>query len=496
MLASDKTLDETYDFHAFSLETLDNTLKEYSTPVYFLNVLLAVLLVLVYTGFNFFKYKDPVNGQCGVGIAGIILIFITTTAALGFCALFGPYNVATTQVVPYLAIGLGINHIYILIHAYDIRRSNNEQMNLENILKKSGPSVLFNGASTACAFFIAALCVPIPILRNFALQTGIVICFNLLAVFSVFPAFIEYDLRRRRRGSLDMLCCLPSINHTPEITIEDYPPKNQHGFSKRNNNIDTEATRETMDSLIGAKQPGVKRTFSFTERFVSKYYINFISNAQVKKFGIFSFSVIMIASSFAVSKLTYGFELTDLLPKNTNDYRFLNVQNKLFGFYNMYAVTKGDFEYPTNQKLIYEYHEAFIKVSSVIKNDNGGLPDFWLSLFRDWLLNLQDSFDRDYRDGKITREQWYSNASDDSILAYKLLAQTGHVDNPVDKALISYGRLVDKDGIINPKGFYNYLSAWAWNDALGYSASQVIKLLNILQTDLNFINFFLLFSTG
>jgi patched 1 protein len=187
----------------------------------------------------------------------------------------------------------------------------------------------------------------------------------------------------------------------------------------------------------------------------------------------------MVASLFAVSKLSYGFELTDLLPKNTNDYRFLNVQNKLFGFYNMYAVTKGDFEYPTNQKLVYEYHEAFIKVSSVIKNDNGGLPDFWLSLFRDWLLNLQDSFDRDYRDGKITREHWYSNATDDSILAYKLLVQTGHVDNPVDKSLITHGRLVDKEGIINPKGFYNYLSAWAWNDALGYSASQVFIYLLI-----------------
>lgn len=34
------------------------------------------------------------------------------------------------------------------------------------------------------------------------------------------------------------------------------------------------------------------------------------------------------------------------------------------------------------------------------------------------------------------------------------------------------GRLVDAAGIVNAKGFYNYLSAWASNDALAYSASQ------------------------
>jgi patched 1 len=78
---------------------------------------------------------------------------------------------------------------------------------------------------------------------------------------------------------------------------------------------------------------------------------------------------------------------------------------------------------------------------------------------------------RDYSTGAISKERWYPNASADGILAFKLLAQTGHVDNPIDKSLITHNRLVDNEGIINPKAFYNYLSAWAWNDA-AYGASQ------------------------
>lgn len=84
--------------------------------------------------------------------------------------------------------------------------------------------------------------------------------------------------------------------------------------------------------------------------------------------------------------MTDGLDLTDIVPRNTNEYNFLSAQNKYFGFYNMFAVTKGNFEYPTNQKILYEYHSAYTRINKIIKDDNGGLPDFWLVSFRDWLF--------------------------------------------------------------------------------------------------------------
>lgn len=183
------------------------------------------------------------------------------------------------------------------------------------------------------------------------------------------------------------------------------------------------------------------------------------------------FVAIMIVSIYGTMKMTDGLDLTDIVPQNTDEYKFLEIQGKYFGFYNMFAVTQGNFEYPTNQKLLYEYHDAFVQIPNIIKNDNGGLPEFWLSLFRDWLIDLQKAFDRDFKLGSITQETWYGNASNEGILAYKLLVQTGHVDNPIDKSQVSYVKLVDSEGIINPKAFYNYLSAWATNDALAYGAS-------------------------
>lgn len=49
---------------------------------------------------------------------------------------------------------------------------------------------------------------------------------------------------------------------------------------------------------------------------------------------------------------------------------------------------------------------------------------------------LQDAFDKDYEAGKITQRD-YENGSDDGILAYKLLVQTGLREKPINLNLVS-----------------------------------------------------------
>lgn len=446
-----------FDFNAFSSTTLNNSLRQHSKPNFY-HLTICVLVILAYTGFVLYRFGDPVNGQSGVGMFGVLLLCKSTAAGLGVCSLLGiPFNVATTQVVPLIALGLAVDQIFILTHGYDSRRNSNEQMHTAQILKKYGLSVLFNGASTASAFLGAAL-LPIPVLRAFALQAAILITINLVTVLFVFPAFITLDLRRRRSSHLDILCCLPRFNNP----VSD---RNRQMEPLTLSNMRTNDLKGGETLLPSAPKPKKCAKLDI------KTYVDIILNGKVKAFGILTIVALLGSSAYATLKLQNGFELTDLIPRNTSEYNFINAQSKLFGFYNIFAVTQGNFEYPQNQKLLREYHEAFIRVPNVIKNDNGGLPDFWLNLFSNWLSTLQSAFDRDYASGAISKERWYGNASVDAILAFKLLAQTGHVDNPIDKTLITRNRLVDAQGIINPKAFYNYLSAWAWNDA-AYGASQ------------------------
>lgn len=446
-----ETVTPYYEIFAFSSAALDGILEKYSSPSP-ISLAIGTAATVIYAAVTLLRYRDPVRGQSGVGIAGVLLISVSTAAGLGFCALLGiAFNAATTQVIPFLALGLGVDHIFLLTHEYS-KRENND--NTGEILKKVGLSILFSAAATAGSFFVGVL-IPVPALRTFCLQSAILLSFNLAAVLLVFPAMISLDLRRRRSGRIDILCCcLP-------------PRRPTHMESVAN-----ECKHDLQKEVIVAYRERDCLDFSLS-RFVEKYYAPFLLKGSVKFIGMVLLILVLIFGLYGVMRIQDGLELTDLVPKNTDEYKFLNAQGKLFGFYTMFAVTQGDFEYPTNQKLLHEYHEAFVRVSHMSKNDNGGLPEFWLSMFRDWLIDLQKVFTREFNEGRLTQERWYANASDDAILAYKLLVQTGHVDNPIDKSLVTQVQLVDQDGIINPKAFYNYLSAWAWNDIFAFGASQV-----------------------
>lgn len=445
-------LSRSHDIFAFSSSTLDDILSKYSNPnIYGLCVYVGV--TILYAIIASMNWKDPIHGQSAVVIAGVLLIGMATAAGLGLCAMLGrAFNAATTQVVPFLAVGLGVNHIFVLAHAY---AKSSVDVETKDILKKAGPTILFSASTVIVSFFAAAL-IPVPALKIFCIQSAIVMCFNLAASLLVFPAMISLDLRRRRSGRRDFFCCC-------------YPQSNETQFPvKKLNNGFPKGVEQKLISMLPEKSDP---HFSLSH-FAYNYYATFITTGSIKFFGMLILSGVMGYSLFNAVKLEDGLDIFDLVPKNTNEHQFLKIQSKMFSFYNMFAVTQGDFEYPTNQKLLYEYHDAFVRVPQVIKNDNGGLPDFWLSMFRDWLINLQSAFDRDYKLGKITQERWFRNASTDAILAYKLLVQTGYVDNPIDKSLVTTNRLVDNEGIINPKAFYNYLSAWASNDVFPYSASQ------------------------
>lgn len=502
-----------YKMHPFSSASLANIMTEFS-ELSIVRVAVGYILMLVYAAVSLVNWANPVRSQSGLGIAGVLLVAITVAAGLGFCALIGiVFNASTTQIVPFLALGLGVDNMFLLTHTYahswdqHYRRYGDHT---GEILKRSGVSILLSSVSNACAFFAAAI-IPIPALRAFSLQAGILVLFNLATLLLVFPAIMSLDMKRRVANRVDLLCCLAGVVSTgssdceadaPKVTsVQPAAPvelkkmdrcgKAAPGCSTptltkkapvtinsavQQGNVaagDCEAD-PALDPLIHgvAPTPAVECQTWTLSKFARHSYGRLLLKTPVKVLGMVAFIVLLAASVWGMSKVKNGLDLTDIVPHQTSEYSFLAAHDKYFGFYNMYAVTQGNFEYPNNQRLLYEYHDAFTRVSTIIKNDDGGLPEFWLSLFRDWLIGLQRAFDRDQASGCINQERWFANASDDAILAYKLLVQTGHVDNPIDKSLVGQVRLVDGDGIINPKAFYNYLTAWVTNDALAYSASQ------------------------
>jgi len=490
---------EKYDFHSFSTLGLQNIMSAFS-EMSVANIVIGFSFMMLYAAVTLYRWGDKVRSQAGLGLAGVLLVAFTVAAGMGLSALIGiTFNAASTQIVPFLALGLGVDAMFLLIHTFSQQTQLDipYQDQVGEVLRKAGVSVVTIAVCNVAAFLSAAL-IPIPALRSFCFQAALLTGLNLVSMLLLFPAMISMDVRRVFAGKLDLLCCLRPGRNAP-TSMKEVTNNDTNEMKARHSKVRTAGTSEAWPSAFSGKKGSTEslRTLSSTKdlieteageetcyiscstdcsqwsltSFAANHYGKWISKTPIKVLTIVMALALLGASAWGIGKVEDGLDLTDIVPRNTSVWKFLEAQDKYFGFYNMYAITEGNFEYPQNQQILYEYHNYFVRVQNIIKDDDGGLPEFWLSLFRTWLLKLQDAFDADQAAGHIDLEGWGANATEDAILAYKLLVQTGHVDYPVDKTLLRNNRLVT-DGIINPSAFYNYLSAWYSNDAMAYSYSQ------------------------
>lgn len=436
-------------------------------------VAMVISLVSIYVFLVLAKWKDSINSQRFIGVAGVALVSISVAAGLGFCALLRlPFNAATTQIMPFLSLSLGMYALFLLVNTYSntLKQEVPYEEITGEVLKQMGPVLLLMAIGTVLGF-VSAYVIPLPALRAFVMQAAILVAFVSVAMLTLFPAIASLDLRRRRSKRMDLFCCFLAnaedcenaefgqlndlSRDTKKCPVHDVPSNRISNLLSASTNLPKSEAKVCEPFLPLKKGDRVQcscqdptqdnsspRSVSFCEKltlnyFVTEFYAPLLSKRPFKIIFLLAFAAAMCTCLSGIPYVRDGLELTDIVPRDTTEYKFLDVQRMYFNFFNIFAVTQGNFEYPTNQKLLFEYHHSFTRVGKIIKNDDGGLPDFWLSMFRDWLRNLQQTFYAELQSGCITQEGWFNNASDDAILAYKLLVQTGRVDNPVDKSLVS-----------------------------------------------------------
>ncbi|XP_052102126.1 protein patched homolog 1-like [Mytilus californianus] len=530
MTGAQNTSDSVY---AFATTSLLDMMTEFS-GISVVRVAFGYILMIIYACVSLLKWNNAVQSQSGIGIAGVLLIALSVAAGLGICCVLGiPFNAATTQIIPFLALGLGVDDMFLIAHTYS---ENAEKKNIPlseqtgECLKRTGVTILLTSFNNMLAFFTAAI-IPIPALRAFSLQAAILILFNLASIVLVYPAICSMDLQRKDDKRIDIFCCFQSFADTRNLVMQLQP---QHDFQSRDQSpppsysppqyspspppsyassalhntvtqtapdgihtvtslapnegvfvprgqLATETTSSSSRQCLTPEE-GISchQTFAMAQKkcltatftsLAKQHYIPFLQKKWVKVFTIVGFLVLLFIGIYGTAQVKDGLDLTDVVPKDTNEYKFLKAQSKYFGFYNVYMVTKDGFDYPNNQHLLRDYHRAFQTVDNIIKKQDNSMPDFWLDMFRDWLKDIQVVFEREVSERRIHADGWYYNASDKAILGYKLMLQTGDLDNPTDKTKVFQNKLVNDDGVINTEAFYNYLTAWVSNDAMTYAAS-------------------------
>uniref|UniRef100_A0A2K5QEM2 Patched 2 n=1 Tax=Cebus imitator TaxID=2715852 RepID=A0A2K5QEM2_CEBIM len=471
--------------HAFSSTTLDDILHAFS-EVSAARLVGGYLLMLAYACVTMLRW-DCAQSQGAVGLAGVLLVALAVASGLGLCALLGiTFNAATTQVLPFLALGIGVDHIFLLAHAFtEALPGTRLQDRMGECLQRTGTSVALASINNMAAFLMAAL-VPIPALRAFSLQAAIVVGCTFVAVMLVFPAILSLDLRRRHCQRLDVLCCFSSpcsarvIQILPQelgdrtvpvgiahltATVQAFThceassqhvvtilPSQAHLVPPPSDPLGSElfspggSTRDLLGQEEQPRQKAACRSLPCARwnltHFARFQFAPLLLQSQAKAIVLVLFGTLLGLSLYGATLVQDGLALTDVVPRGTKEHDFLSAQLRYFSLYEVALVTQGGFDYAHSQRALFDLHQRFSSLKAVLPPPATQAPRTWLHYYRDW------------QGGVLT-----------GLLGASLAT-------PLSALQLTTRKLVDREGLIPPELFYVGLTVWVSSDPLGLAASQ------------------------
>lgn len=329
--------------HPLASTSVADMLEEFS-QFNFMVIFIGYVLMIIYAGWSQAKFDNwwfSVNSCCQLAVIGVLLITFSSIGGLGFSTILGiNFNAATTQIVPFLTLGLGIDDMFLLLHNYHGVLEAVKSKEIAILMKETGMSILITSTNNILAF-TTGIILPIPALRSFCLQTAILLSFNLFTIMIMYPAFISMDIRRQKQGIRDMtLCC-------GKRKTQRKPEDSSNALVKS-----TGALPEATFTKTHEAEPKEHKWYTL-EGFMMGYYIPLLRKPAVKVFILVGCILMFTFGCVGLYRSKIGLELADVLPENTAPSAFLKAREEYFSFYPMFVVLKGgEVDYPNQQAKI------------------------------------------------------------------------------------------------------------------------------------------------
>ncbi|XP_053681579.1 NPC intracellular cholesterol transporter 1 homolog 1b [Sabethes cyaneus] len=161
---------------------------------------------------TFFK-----ESKITLAVGGIVIVLVSVACSLGF---FGYLRLATTmltiEVIPFLVLAVGVDNIFMLVHAFqriDRVETPETPEAIGKALGQIGPSILLTSASECCCFAIGGLS-SMPAVNTFAWYATVALFVDFVLQITAFVALMALDERRAREKRLDLFCCIKSKAET------------------------------------------------------------------------------------------------------------------------------------------------------------------------------------------------------------------------------------------------------------------------------------------
>uniref|UniRef100_A0AC34F965 SSD domain-containing protein n=1 Tax=Panagrolaimus sp. ES5 TaxID=591445 RepID=A0AC34F965_9BILA len=459
--------------HPLASTSISDMLAEFCDFNYTV-ILFGYILMLVYAVYSQMHCDSflvlGVNSTAGLAIAGVLCVTFASVSGLGLATWFGiEFNAATTQIVPFLTLGVGVDSIFLLLHNYPLVASNPKLSELGLLMKETGMSILITSLNNIFSFLAGAF-LPIPALRAFCLQTTILLTFNLISIMTIYPALIAIDLRRKRANRRDLFCCFTAEDEEDELPrFQKESQITPYGVI-----LDKQASYHGLLSTTKDEEDFEDEglVYGRLHSFLRNYYIPFVLSSWAK-WLIIGLSLCLFGAGIVGLKYsTMGLDLSDVLPDHTAPAAFLKARDKYFSFYPMAVILRGDnLDFAHKQHLVRNLRRDIGESKFIVKLETGEPSErYWLGLFQDWLQGLQLKLNEAQKHGMLTNFDSHTNTSNELRIAVSMICSYG--ENYDCSRLTKGVKLIDESGTINEEGFYNYLYAWHEYENMFYTVSQ------------------------
>eukprot|EP00004_Rigifila_ramosa_P026729 TRINITY_DN8448_c0_g1_i3.p1 TRINITY_DN8448_c0_g1~~TRINITY_DN8448_c0_g1_i3.p1 ORF type:complete len:1140 (+),score=294.48 TRINITY_DN8448_c0_g1_i3:208-3420(+) len=363
----------------------------------------SYVLMFFYAIITVLRYPDMVHSRGLLAIFGVCLVMLGVLAALGLASFLGiPFSPISTQVLPFLALGIGVDDLFVMLSTSETSGSLSGSHTDFTVamLVRSGPSITLTGISNTFAFLLGSL-TPIDAVRFFTLQSAIVMMVNYFVLIFALTACISYDFDRISQKKNCLCPCIgESRGQAPDFSVF---------------RLSGSAALTSYYSVL----EGLRM-------FAGNYYAPFLMKKPIKIAVLLIFSVIFSVACYGISDITLGLSLSDVTPTTSYLYDFLVLMEKYF------FIWPGEL---------------------IVQNDDHASERVQTAIFsaQNNLMNLTEL----YKDTSIQDLSWFSGLVTKICLCHGILQiQADFQETP---SLVSSGAIMSSS--LLPQGCFDFIQS-------------------------------------
>ena len=307
----------------YASRSLEDVISDASKSAYGF-VAIGYALVVVFCFFFFIRGLSAQSGKPPGPVPAIlatIVCILSTAASLGFAAFYVEaglkFNAITLQVVPFLALGLGMNDYFVFAKYVGIchgesPKGSSARYIIRKAYRKAGCEHHGEFSDNFAAFCLGAI-TPIPAVRAFSIQVAMTVVCNYIAAVVIFPCLLLFDLERHVNANPD------AVGQRARLPAKSEESSGKDGFS----------CIRCMGALAS---------------------IVFRMTCVLLSAGFFAFC------ASGIDKVNLGLDLEDVVPSSSYIYDYaLNTRN-YFATYQVSLVSSGiDFATTTENQALLEH---------------------------------------------------------------------------------------------------------------------------------------------